>query len=249
MVARGYRQEEGIHFKESFAHVARLEAIHIFIAFSADMNMIGYQIDVKATFLNRILREEVYVSQPDDFVDLENSNHVYKLKKALYGLKQAPHAWYDLLSLFLLSQKFSKGTVDPTLFIKREGKDILLYQAKPTEKHLHAVKQIFRYLRGTINMGLWYSKDSCIVLTTFVDADHVGCQDTRRSTSGCIYHFIKEQVENRVVELYFLRTQYQLAYILTKALGRERLEFLINKLRMRSMSPETLKSLADEKEE
>nr|GEV28917.1 hypothetical protein [Tanacetum cinerariifolium] len=173
------------------------------------------------TFLNVILREEVYVSQPDGFVDQDNPNHVYKLKKALYGLKQAPRTWYDLLSTFLLSQDFSKGTVDPTLFIRRQGKDILLpkyalkslknygmessdpvdtsmvekskldedtqavdpthyhgmvgtlmyrianrldltfvvymyarYQAKPTKKHFHAVKTIFKYLRGTVNRRL-----------------------------------------------------------------------------------------------
>ncbi|GKF22379.1 retrovirus-related pol polyprotein from transposon TNT 1-94 [Tanacetum coccineum] len=82
--------------------------------------------DVKTAFLNDILREEVYVSQPDGFMDQENPNHVYKLKKALYGLKQAPRAWYDLLSKFLLSHEFSKGTVDPTLFIKRQYEDILL---------------------------------------------------------------------------------------------------------------------------
>ncbi|GKC15454.1 retrovirus-related pol polyprotein from transposon TNT 1-94 [Tanacetum coccineum] len=82
--------------------------------------------DVNTAFLNGILREEVYVSQPDRFVDPDNPNHVYRLKKALYGLKQALRAWYDLLSSFLLSQGFSKGTVDPTLFIKRGGKDILL---------------------------------------------------------------------------------------------------------------------------
>ncbi|GKE28891.1 retrovirus-related pol polyprotein from transposon TNT 1-94, partial [Tanacetum coccineum] len=128
LVARGYRQEEGIDFEESFAPVARLEAIRIFIAFAAHMNMVVYQMDVKTAFLNGILREEVYVSQPDGFVDPENPNHVYKLKKALYGLKQAPRAWYDLLSSFLLSQKFTKGTVDPTLFVRREGKDILLVQ-------------------------------------------------------------------------------------------------------------------------
>ncbi|GJZ62303.1 retrovirus-related pol polyprotein from transposon TNT 1-94 [Tanacetum coccineum] len=103
LVASRYRQEEGIDFKESFAPVARLEAIRIFIAFAAHMNIVVYQIDVKIAFLNGILREEVYVSQPDGFVDPENPNHVYKLKKALYGLKQAPLAWYDMLSSFLLS--------------------------------------------------------------------------------------------------------------------------------------------------
>ncbi|GJT50796.1 retrovirus-related pol polyprotein from transposon TNT 1-94 [Tanacetum coccineum] len=128
LVARGYRQEEGIDFKEYFAPVARLEAIRIFIAYAAHMNMIVCQIDVKAAFLNGILREEVYISQPDRFVDQDNPNHVYKLKKALYRLKHAPRAWYDLLSLFRLSQKFSKSMVDPTLFTWKEGKHILLAQ-------------------------------------------------------------------------------------------------------------------------
>ncbi|GJY68160.1 retrovirus-related pol polyprotein from transposon TNT 1-94 [Tanacetum coccineum] len=104
LVACGYRQEEGIDFEESFAPVARLDAIRIFLAFTAYRNMIVYQIDVKTAFLNDILSEEVYVSQPDGFMDQDNPNHVYKLKKALYGLKQALCAWYDMLSQFLLSQ-------------------------------------------------------------------------------------------------------------------------------------------------
>ncbi|GJS27647.1 retrovirus-related pol polyprotein from transposon TNT 1-94, partial [Tanacetum coccineum] len=112
LVACGYRQEEGIDFEESFALVARLEAIGIFLAFSAHMNMVVYQMDVKTAFLNGNLREEVYVSQPDGFVDPDKPNYVYKLKKALYGLKQAPRAWYDMLSSFLLSNDFSKGLVD-----------------------------------------------------------------------------------------------------------------------------------------
>ncbi|GJV98025.1 ribonuclease H-like domain-containing protein [Tanacetum coccineum] len=117
LVARGYRQDEGIDFEESFAPVAQLEAIRIFIAYAAYMNMIV--MDVKTEFLNGILREEVYVSQPDGFVDQDNPNHVYKLKKSLYRLKQALRAWYDLLSSFLLSEKFSKGVVDPTLFTQK----------------------------------------------------------------------------------------------------------------------------------
>ncbi|GJW41292.1 retrovirus-related pol polyprotein from transposon TNT 1-94 [Tanacetum coccineum] len=389
---------------ESFAPVPRLDAIRIFLAYAAHMNMIVYQMDVKMVFLNGILREEVYDIQPDGFVYQDNLNHVYKLKKALYGLKQAPRAWYDLLSKFLLSQELSKGTVDPTLFIKRQGKDILLvqiyvddiiftsttpelcnqfskiicskfkvsmmakisfflglqisqsprgifinqseyaleslkkygikssgpvdtpmvkkskldedtqgkavdpthnrgmvgtlmyltasrpdlrfvvcmcawYQAKPIEKHLHAIKRIFKYLRGTVNRGLWYPKYSSIALTAYADADHACCQDTRRSTSGCMQllgdrlvswsskrqksaaisstkaeyialsGYCAQQVENGVVELYFVNTEYQLADIFTKALGRERIEFLINKLGMRSFTPETLKQMADEAEE
>nr|GFC52759.1 hypothetical protein [Tanacetum cinerariifolium] len=131
LVARGYRQEEGINFEESFAQVARLDAIQIFLAFAAHMNMIVYEMDVKTTFLNGILREEVSVSQPDGFVDKDKLNHVYKLKKDLHWLKQAPRTWYNLLLKFLLSQEFSKGTVDPTLFIRRQGKDILLISQSP----------------------------------------------------------------------------------------------------------------------
>ncbi|GKE25464.1 retrovirus-related pol polyprotein from transposon TNT 1-94 [Tanacetum coccineum] len=103
LVVRGYCQEEGIDFEESFAPVARIKAIRIFIAFAAHMNIVVYQMDVKTAFLDDILREEVYISQPNGFVDPENPNHVYKLKKALYGLKQALRAWYDLLSSFILS--------------------------------------------------------------------------------------------------------------------------------------------------
>ncbi|GKD94150.1 retrovirus-related pol polyprotein from transposon TNT 1-94, partial [Tanacetum coccineum] len=144
--------------------VARLEAIRIFLAFAAHMNIIVYQIDVKTAFLIGILREEVYVGQPDGFVDPENPNHVYKLNKSLYGLKQAPRAW-------------------------REGKDILLAQIYVVDIIFASTKpdlfkRIFQYLKGTINMGLWYLKDSCIALTAFTNADHAGCQDTRRSTSG-----------------------------------------------------------------
>ncbi|GJW89897.1 hypothetical protein Tco_0167450 [Tanacetum coccineum] len=104
-------------------------------------------------------------------------------------------------------------------------------QEKPTEKHLHAIKRIFKYLRGTVNRGLWYPKDSSISLTNYADVDHA------------------EQVENEVIELYFVNTEYQVADIFTKAHGRERIEFLINKLGMRSFTPETLKQLAIKAEE
>ncbi|GKA77441.1 retrovirus-related pol polyprotein from transposon TNT 1-94, partial [Tanacetum coccineum] len=107
---------------------ARLEAIRIFLVFAAHMNMVIYQMDVKTVFLNGNLWKEVYVSQPDRFVNPDNPNHVYKLKKSLYGLKQAPRAWYDMLSSFLISQDFSKGSVDATLFIRREGKELVLVQ-------------------------------------------------------------------------------------------------------------------------
>ncbi|GKE62139.1 retrovirus-related pol polyprotein from transposon TNT 1-94, partial [Tanacetum coccineum] len=128
LVAKGYHQEEGIDFEESFAPVTRIEAIRIFIVNAASKNMIVYQMDVKTVFLNGELKEEVYVSQPEGFVDLDHPTHVYRLKKALYGLKQAPRAWYNTLSRFLLDNKFSKGVVDPTLFTRKIGKHILLVQ-------------------------------------------------------------------------------------------------------------------------
>nr|GFA35268.1 retrovirus-related Pol polyprotein from transposon TNT 1-94 [Tanacetum cinerariifolium] len=128
LVAKGYRQEEGIDFEESFAPVACIEAIRIFIANATSKNMTIYQMDVKTAFLNDELKEEVYVSQPEGFVDPDHPTHVYRLKKALYGLKQASRAWYDTLSRFLLDNKFSKGAVDPTLFTRRTGKHILLVQ-------------------------------------------------------------------------------------------------------------------------
>ncbi|GJY99863.1 retrovirus-related pol polyprotein from transposon TNT 1-94 [Tanacetum coccineum] len=357
LVAHGYRQEEGIDFEESFAPVARLEAIKIFLAFAAHMNMVVYQMDVKSAFLNGNLREEVYVSQPDGFVDPDNPNHVYKLKKALYGLKQVPRAWYDMLSSFLISQDFSKGSVDPTLFIRKEGKELLLFKMSMMGKiSFFLGLEIFQNLKGifinqskyaleslkkygfnscdpvdtpmvekskldedkegkavdpshyrgmigtllyltarTVNRGLWYPKDSSIALTAFADADHAGCQDTRRSTSGSMqflgdrlltdyglgfnkipmycdnksaialscnnvqhsrskhidirFHFIKEHVENGVIELYFVNTEYQLANIFIKALARERIKFLINKQGMRSFTSETLKHLANEFDE
>nr|GEW25255.1 uncharacterized mitochondrial protein AtMg00810-like [Tanacetum cinerariifolium] len=242
--------------------------------------------DVKTAFLHGTWQEDVYVCQPEGFIDADHPSHVYKLKKALYGLKQAPRAWYDELSTFLLQNHFFKGTIDPTLFIRRFDNDIIVlqvyplqnvddggndvflglqvnqspggifinqsnyvleilnkygmescdpvgtpmkikdklnldqngtpvdatkyrsligalmylmssrpdivhatclcarYQAKPTEKHLTEVKRIFRYLQGTINTGLWYTKDSGFELTRFSDADYAGCKDTFKSTSG-----------------------------------------------------------------
>nr|GEX78886.1 hypothetical protein [Tanacetum cinerariifolium] len=305
LVAKGYSQQERIYFEESFAPVARLEAIQLFVAYAAHKSFPVYQKEVKTTFLNGPLKEEVYINQPDGFVD-----KVYHLKKALYGLKQASRARYDELSNFLVSKGFSKGSIDPTLFVTKKGEDILLvkiyvddvifgsrnlklskrfeklmhskfemsmmgelkffsriqlhqsprgifinqvkyaqeilikhgmtscdnigtpmvmkhldaylsgtpvdqtkyhsvvrafmyltasrpdivhvtcycahYQAKPTKKHLTTIKQIFWYLKNTINMGLWYPKDTGFKLTAFLDSDHAGCLDSRKSTSGGI---------------------------------------------------------------
>ncbi|GJV11983.1 retrovirus-related pol polyprotein from transposon TNT 1-94 [Tanacetum coccineum] len=369
LVAKGYAQKEGIDFEKSFAPVARLEAVRLFIAYTTHKSFTVYQMDVKTTFLYGPLKEEVYVNQPDGFVDPYNPDQVYRLKKALYGLKQAPRAWYDELSNFLVSKGFSKGSIDPTLFIPKHGEDILLvqiyvddiifgiqihqfphgifinqakyaqeilkkhgmtscdsigtpmatkhlgadlsgtpvdqrkyrsmvgalmyltasrpdivhatcycarYQAKLTEKHLTAVKRIFQYLKDSINMGLWYPKDTggdklvswsskkqdCTSMS-LAEAEYVSlsaccaqvlwlrtqltdygfhfdkipmycdskaaiaisCNPVQHSRTKHIdvrYHFIKEQVEKGIVELFFVGTEYQLADLFTKALSKDR---------------------------
>ncbi|GJX43455.1 retrovirus-related pol polyprotein from transposon TNT 1-94 [Tanacetum coccineum] len=128
LVAKGYKQEEGIDFEKSFAPVARLEAVRMFVAFTTHKNITIFQMDVKTAFLNGPLKKEVYVSQPDGFVNPDFPDHVYKLKKALYGLKQAPRAWYDKQSSFLMEHHFTKGIVNLNLFTRRYGGDILLIQ-------------------------------------------------------------------------------------------------------------------------
>ncbi|GKE13434.1 retrovirus-related pol polyprotein from transposon TNT 1-94 [Tanacetum coccineum] len=365
LVAKGYRQEEGIDFEESFAPVARIEAIRIFIANAASKNMTIYQMDVKTAFLNGELKEEVYVSQPEGFVDPDHPTHVYRLKKALYGLKQAPRAWYDTLSRFLLDNKFSKGVVDPTLFTRKTGKHILLVQIYVDDiifastdpkacdifsKEMSSKFQMSMMGQMLFFLGLQVSQspggifinqskyalkilkkcgmDSCehvdtpMVDRSKLDEDPLGipvdqtrfqsmvgslmylttsrpdlvfavCMCARllgypqKSTaisttkaeyiamSGCCaqilwmrsqlmdygfafnniplycdnrsaitlccnnvqhswskhidirHHFIREQVENVLVSLYFVKTDYQLADIFTKALPRERFEFLL----------------------
>ncbi|GJR46033.1 uncharacterized mitochondrial protein-like protein [Tanacetum coccineum] len=169
-------------YKESFAPMARLDAIQIFLAYAAHMNMIVYQIDVKTTFLNGNLRRRRYES----------------LKK--YGIEYSDPVDTPMVEKSKLDEDTQGKAVDLThyrgmvgtlMYLTASGPDLTFvvcmyarYQAKPTKKHLHAVKRIFKYLRGTVNRGLWYPKDSSIALTAYADADHAGCQDTRQSTSG-----------------------------------------------------------------
>nr|GEV00241.1 uncharacterized mitochondrial protein AtMg00810-like [Tanacetum cinerariifolium] len=174
LVAKGYRQEEGIDFEESFAPVAYIEAIRIFIINAASKNVTIYQMDVKTEFLNGKLKEEFYVSQQEGFVDPDHPTHVYRLKKALYGLKQAPRACMVSSLMYLTASK--PDLVFAVCMCAR-------YQARPTKYHFEALKRVFQYLRGTINWGLWYLKDTAMALTAYADADHASCQDTRRSTS------------------------------------------------------------------
>ncbi|GKB08328.1 retrovirus-related pol polyprotein from transposon TNT 1-94 [Tanacetum coccineum] len=346
-------QEEGIDFEESFAPVARLEAVRIFVAYAAHKSFPIYQMDVKTTFLNGLLREEVYVAQPDGFVDPDHPEKVYCLRKALYGSKQAPRAWYDELSNFLMSKGFTKGTIDPTIFMIRYVKDILLVQiyvddiifgstnpkfSKRFEKLMHnrfemsligEMKfflglQIHQSLRGIfisqakyaleilkkhgmdkcdsigtpmatklkLDADLSGKLDSGFKLKAFSDVGHAGCLDTRKSTSGGIqflgdklvswmikkqdcttmssaeaeymalsiscahhsrnkhihtrYYFIKEHVKNGIIELYFVRTEYHLADLFTKALPEDRFQYLVKQIGMRCLTPAELKVLENE---
>ncbi|GJZ57444.1 retrovirus-related pol polyprotein from transposon TNT 1-94 [Tanacetum coccineum] len=215
LVARGYRQEEGIYFEESFAP------------------------------------EEVYVSQPNEFVDPDNPNHMYKLKKALYGLKQAPHAWYNMLSSFLISQDFSKGSMDPTLFIRKEGKELLLVQ-------IYVDDIIFA--ASTPKLCDLFAKIMCSKLLTLVNSGYsmVGKSELVRIKEGKVV----DPSHYRGIELapYFslqLGDLTTICYmhvcllvdIFTKCPAKEGIEFLINKLGMQSFTPETLKHLADEVDE
>jgi len=128
LVAQGYNQQEGIDYTKIFAPVARLEAIRLLLTYAVNHGIILYQMDVKSSFLNGVILEEVFVKQPPGFDDLKHPDHVYKLKKSLYGLKQAPRAWYDRLSNFLIKNDFKRGQVDTTLFRRTLEKDILVMQ-------------------------------------------------------------------------------------------------------------------------
>nr|GEU62372.1 putative ribonuclease H-like domain-containing protein [Tanacetum cinerariifolium] len=128
LIAQGHRQEEGIDYDEVFAPVVRIEAIRLFLAFASYMGFIVYQMDVKSTFLYGRIDEEVYVTQPKGFVDPQHPKKVYKVVKALYGVHQAPRAWYATLATFLLKHGYRRGTIDKTLFLKKNNRDIILVQ-------------------------------------------------------------------------------------------------------------------------
>nr|GEU38782.1 hypothetical protein [Tanacetum cinerariifolium] len=345
LVVRGYRQEEGIYFEESFAPVARMEATGIFLAYAAHKSFTVFQMDVKTAFLHGTLKKDVYVCQPKGFIDVDHPSHVYMVKKALYGLKQAQRAWYDELSTFLLQNHFFKGTTDPTLFIRRFVDNILVVQVYVDDiffgsthpKYTQLFSELMKSRFGmsmmeemTFFLGLQFNQSPCDIFlnqSKYVleilkkygmescdpvgtpmeikdkldlnqngtpvdatkyrsmigalmyltcDADYAGCKDTFKSTSGgaqflgkklltdygfhfnkipiycdsksaiaiscnpvqhsrtkhiaVCYHFIKEDVEKDTIELYFVKTDYQLADLFTKALPVDRFNYLVCRL-------------------
>ncbi|GJT10840.1 retrovirus-related pol polyprotein from transposon TNT 1-94 [Tanacetum coccineum] len=165
LVAQGYTKEEGIDYDEVFALVVRIEVIRLFLAYASFMNFVVYQMDVKSAFLYGKIEEEVYVYQPLGFEDLEFPNRVYKVEKAFYGLHQAPRAWPDIMFAVCACVRF---------------------QVTPKVSHLHAVKRIFRYLKGQPKLGLWYPKDLPLNLEAYSDSDYAGASlDKKSTTRGC----------------------------------------------------------------
>ncbi|GKB66801.1 retrovirus-related pol polyprotein from transposon TNT 1-94 [Tanacetum coccineum] len=284
LVAKGYAQKEGIDFEESFAPVP-LEACMLFIAYAAHKSFIVYQMDVKITFLYGPLKEEVYINQPDGFVDPYYPDKVYHLKKALYGLKQAPRACMMNNSNFMVSKGFSKGSIDPTMFITKHGEDILLV-AKFTLMTLFLVLRTQNFQTnleelmhskfdrsprglsliahkstsdGIQNPKFYDEKLSSLMMHFHFDkipmycdskaAIAISCNPVQHSRTKHIdvrYHFIKEQVEKGIVELFFVGTEYQLADLFTKALSEDRFKYLVRRLGMRCLTPDELEVLAIE---
>nr|GEV98269.1 retrovirus-related Pol polyprotein from transposon TNT 1-94 [Tanacetum cinerariifolium] len=267
LVAKGYAQEEGIDFEESFVPVARLEAVRIFIAYATHKSFLIYQMDMKTDFLKGPLKEEVYVAQPDGFVDLDHPEKVYRLRKALYGLKKAPKEWYDKFSKFLTSKGFTKG-----LQIYQSSSGIFINQAKYTLEILHkhgmnkgqsigtpmATKpKLDANLSGNpVDQTNYRSKIGSLMYLTSSRPDIVqasaiakSCNPVQHSRTKHIhtrYHFIKEQVKNGIVELYFVRTEYQLVDKFTKALPEDRFKYLVRRIGMRCLTPAKLEVLAKE---
>nr|GEY91979.1 retrovirus-related Pol polyprotein from transposon TNT 1-94 [Tanacetum cinerariifolium] len=199
LVARGYHQEEGIDFEESFALVARLEAIRIFLAYATNKNMVVYQMDVKSAFLNGL-----QISQSPRGIFINQSKYALEsLKK--YGFESCNPVDTPMVDKSKLDEDKEGKSVDPSHYCGMIGTLLYLTASRP-------------------------------------DLQFAICMCAR-------YHFIKEQVENGVIKLYFVNTEYQLADLFTKALSRDRNEFLINKLGMRSFTPETLKQLTDKVDE
>nr|GEZ70709.1 retrovirus-related Pol polyprotein from transposon TNT 1-94 [Tanacetum cinerariifolium] len=155
LVAVGYSQQEGIDDDDTFAPVARIESILLLLAYDAHKDFIVFQMDVKTAFLNGILKEEVYVGQPSVGKPVDHTDYRSMIESLMYVTSSRP----DIMFATCMCAR---------------------YQSNPNEYHVSAIKMIFRYLKGTINLGLWYPKDSGFDLTAYSDADHAGCHLNRK---------------------------------------------------------------------
>nr|GEV42815.1 retrovirus-related Pol polyprotein from transposon TNT 1-94 [Tanacetum cinerariifolium] len=231
LVAKGYAREEGIDFEESFAPVARLEAVWIFIAYAAHKSFSIFQMDVKTAFLNGLLKEEVYVAQLDGFVDPDHPEKVYRLRKALYGLKQAPR----YVSVQDINPDRLKNTLKSTSGgIQFLGDKLVSWMSKK---------------QNCTAMSSAEAEYVALSANCAQSAIAISCNPAKHSRTKHIhtrYHFIKEQVENGIIELYFVRTEYQLADMFTKALPEDRFKYLVRRIDMRCLTPAELEVLEKE---
>nr|GEY79877.1 ribonuclease H [Tanacetum cinerariifolium] len=238
LVAKGYAQKEGVDFKKSFAPVFGLEAVWLFIAYATHKSYNVYHMDVKTTFLYGPLKEEVYINQPDGFVDPYHPDKVYRLKKALYGLKQAPRACIGTpMATKHLDADLSGTPIDQTK-----------YQIEAEYVSLSACCSQVLWMRTQLtDYGFHFdkipmycdSKAAIAILCNPVQYSHTKHIDVR-------YHFIKEKVKNGIIELFFVRTEYQLADLFTKSLLEDRFKYLVRRLGLRYLAPEELEVLANE---
>nr|GEW46177.1 retrovirus-related Pol polyprotein from transposon TNT 1-94 [Tanacetum cinerariifolium] len=268
LVAKGYAQKEGVDFEESFAPVARLEAVKLFIVYAAHKSFIVYQMDVKTTFLYGPLKEEVYINQPDGFVDPYYPDKVYLLKKALYGLKQAPRACKFELSM-MGKLRFFLG-----IQIHQSPRGIFVNQAKYAQKILKkhgmtscdsvgtpmATKHLDADLSGTPvdqtkyrsgdKLVSWSSKKQDCTSMSFAKADHSHLVQSYTTFAYQAHRRLislhQREGQKGIVELFFVRTEYQLANLFTKALPIERFKYLVRRLGMRCLTPAELEALANE---
>nr|GEW90524.1 putative ribonuclease H-like domain-containing protein [Tanacetum cinerariifolium] len=199
LVAQVHRKEEGIDYDEVFAPVARIEAIRLFLAFASYMRFLVYQMHVKSAFLYERIEDEVYVTQPKGFVDPQHPKKVYKVVKALYGLHQAPRAWYATISTFLLKHGYKRGTIDKTLFLKKNNRGIILVQVYVDDIVFGSTKKEWcdefeTLMKGEFQMsvmgeltfflGLCYPKESPLMLEAYSDIDYDGANKDRKSTTS-----------------------------------------------------------------
>nr|GFA89094.1 retrovirus-related Pol polyprotein from transposon TNT 1-94 [Tanacetum cinerariifolium] len=269
--------EEGIDFEESLAPVARLEAVWIFVAYSAHKSFTIYYMDVKTAFLNGPLKEAVYVAQPDVFVNPDHPEKVYRLRKAIYGLKQAPRAWTSnppipVRSLMYLTasrldivqalfsdadharcidtRNSSSGGIQflcdkLVSWMSKKQHCTIMSSEKSEYVALSASYAQVMWMRTQLNdYGFNYNK-----IPLYCDSQSaiaISCNPVQHSHTKHIhirYHFIKKQVENGIIVLYFVRFEYELAVMLTKALLKDRFKYLVRRIGMRCLTPAELEVL------
>ncbi|GKA09881.1 retrovirus-related pol polyprotein from transposon TNT 1-94 [Tanacetum coccineum] len=230
LVAQGYTQEEGIDYDEVFSPVSRIKAIRLFLAYALFKDIVVYQMDVKNAFLYGKIEEEVYVCQPSGFEDRDFPDRVYKVENALYGLHQAPRAWYETLSTYLLNNRFQRGKIDKTLFIRRDKGDILLVQVYVDDIIFGSTKKSlcteFEKLMHKKFQMIYIDNESiiCIVKNPVFHSKikHIEIR----------HHFIIDSNEKKLIQMIKIHTDQNVADLLTKAFNVSRFQYLIASIEM-----------------